>query len=83
MHHRSLSHWHRGQTYGRHEPPHARSRRHARRVGTFFLGFIMIVAGGYLLTDQVMVTSGAWRWGDTMSLGCPCCPCFWALVCSS
>jgi hypothetical protein len=32
-------------------------------VGTFFLGFIMIVAGGYLLTDQVMVTSGAWRWG--------------------
>jgi hypothetical protein len=52
-------------------------------VGTFFLGFIMIVAGGYLLTDQVMVTSGAWRWGDTMFLGCPCCPCFWALVCSS
>jgi len=32
-------------------------------LGTFFLGFIMIVAGGYLLTDQVMVTSGAWRWG--------------------
>ena len=25
-------------------------------LGTFFLGFIMIVAGGYLLTDQVMVT---------------------------
>src|SRR5262245_39919461 len=32
-------------------------------LGAFFLGFIMIVAGGYLLTDQVMVTSGAWRWG--------------------
>ena len=32
-------------------------------LGTFFLGFVMIVAGGYLLTDQVMVTSGAWRWG--------------------
>ena len=30
-------------------------------LGTFFLGFIMIVAGGYLLTDQVMVTSGAWQ----------------------
>ena len=32
-------------------------------LGTFFLGFIMVVAGGYLLTDQVLVTSGAWRWG--------------------
>ena len=32
-------------------------------LGTFFLGFIMLVAGGHLLTDQVIVTSGAWRWG--------------------
>src|SRR5215470_8941600 len=46
------------------------TRRRARGAGgtpggrgTFFLGFIMIIAGGYLLTDQVMVTSGAWRWG--------------------
>lgn len=38
-------------------------------VGTFFLGFIMIVAGGYLLTDQVMVTSGAWRWGGYNAFG--------------
>ena len=45
MHHRSLSHWHRGQTYGRHEPPPARSRAARQEVGTFFLGFIMIVAG--------------------------------------
>lgn len=33
-------------------------------LGTFFLGFIMAVAGGYLLTNQVTVTSGYWRlWG--------------------
>ena len=38
-------------------------------IGTFFLGLIMIVAGGYLLTDQVMVTSGAWRWGGYNAFG--------------
>jgi hypothetical protein len=33
-------------------------------VGMFMLGFAMAVAGGYLLTNQVTVTSGAWRlWG--------------------
>lgn len=33
-------------------------------IGEFFLGFIMIVAGGYLLTNQVTVTSGYWHiWG--------------------
>jgi hypothetical protein len=33
-------------------------------VGTFFLGFIMAVAGGWLLTNQVTVTSGHWMlWG--------------------
>lgn len=33
-------------------------------VGTFFFGFVMAVAGGYLLTTQVTVTSGYWRlWG--------------------
>ena len=45
MHHRSLSHWHRGQTYGRHEPPTMRGAAARQEVGTFFLGFIMIVAG--------------------------------------
>ena len=52
------------------------NRRHLRGaggtpggVGTFFLGFMMIVAGGYLLTDQVMVTSGAWRWGGYNAFG--------------
>ena len=38
-------------------------------LGTFFLGFIMIVAGGYLLTNQVMVTSGAWRWWGYNAFG--------------
>ena len=33
-------------------------------LGTFFIGFVMAVAGGYLLTNQVTVTSGYWRiWG--------------------
>lgn len=33
-------------------------------IGSFFLGFIMAVAGGWLLTNQVTVTSGGWHfWG--------------------
>jgi len=33
-------------------------------IGTFFMGFVMAVAGGWLLTNQVTVTSGGWRlWG--------------------
>jgi hypothetical protein len=33
-------------------------------LGTFFIGFLMAVGGGYLLTNQVTVTSGYWRlWG--------------------
>jgi uncharacterized protein len=33
-------------------------------LGTFFLGAAMVVAGGYLLTNQVTVTSGFWHlWG--------------------
>ena len=38
-------------------------------VGTFFLGFVLTVAGAYLLTDQVMVSSGAWRWGGYNAFG--------------
>jgi uncharacterized protein len=39
-------------------------------VGTFFLGAAMIAAGGYLLMNQVTVTSGFWQlWGyDTFGL---------------
>ena len=33
-------------------------------VGEFFFGLAMAVAGGYLLTNQVTVTSGYWHlWG--------------------
>jgi hypothetical protein len=33
-------------------------------VGQFFIGLAMAIAGGYLLLNQVIVTSGAWSlWG--------------------
>jgi hypothetical protein len=33
-------------------------------LATFFIGFAMAVAGGWLLTNQVTVTSGYWQfWG--------------------
>lgn len=33
-------------------------------IGTFLIGFVMAVAGGWLLTNQVTVTSGGWHfWG--------------------
>ena len=33
-------------------------------IGEFVVGFVMAVAGGWLLTNQVVVTSGAWTlWG--------------------
>ena len=36
-------------------------------IGTFFIGALMAVAGAYLLTNQVTVTSGYWYlWGRSM-----------------
>lgn len=33
-------------------------------VGEFLIGLVMVIAGAYLLTSQVAVTSGYWRlWG--------------------
>lgn len=33
-------------------------------VGEFFLGLIMVIAGGYLITSRVVVVSGVWSvWG--------------------
>lgn len=33
-------------------------------LGEFLVGFVLAVAGGWLLTNQVIVTSGAWTlWG--------------------
>jgi hypothetical protein len=38
-------------------------------LGEFFLGLALAVAGGYLLTQQVTVTSGFWSFFGEHSLG--------------
>jgi hypothetical protein len=38
-------------------------------VGTFFIGLAMAVGGGYLLTNQVTVTSGFWAWAGPHTFG--------------
>jgi hypothetical protein len=38
-------------------------------IGQFFFGLGMAVAGGYLLTTQVQVTSGYWRFGGYNAFG--------------
>ncbi len=38
-------------------------------LGTFLIGFAMAIAGGYLLTNQVTVTSGYWRIGGYNAFG--------------
>jgi uncharacterized protein len=38
-------------------------------IGQFLLGVCMAVAGAYLLTQQVTVTSSFWRWGGYNSFG--------------
>ena len=38
-------------------------------LGTFLIGFVMAIAGGYLLTNQVTVTSGYWRVGGYNAFG--------------
>jgi uncharacterized protein len=35
----------------------------------FFAGAAMALAGGYLLTQQVMVTSGFWNWAGNSTFG--------------
>jgi hypothetical protein len=37
--------------------------------GEFVAGFVMAVAGGWLLTNQVMVTSGFWAWFGPHTFG--------------
>jgi hypothetical protein len=39
-------------------------------LGTFLLGLALAVAGGYLIMNQVQVTSGYWHWwgGNTFGL---------------
>jgi hypothetical protein len=38
-------------------------------IGVFLIGLVMAVAGGWLLTNQVTVTSGYWQWGGYNSFG--------------
>jgi predicted membrane channel-forming protein YqfA (hemolysin III family) len=38
-------------------------------IGIFLIGLAMAVAGGWLLTNQVTVTSGYWQWGGHNSFG--------------
>lgn len=38
-------------------------------IGLFMLGLGMAIVGGYLLTNQVTVTSGFWRFGNYNAFG--------------
>ncbi|HYI07916.1 MAG TPA: hypothetical protein VEK57_02490 [Thermoanaerobaculia bacterium] len=38
-------------------------------LGTFAIGFLMAVAGAYLLTNQVTVSSGGWSLGGYSAFG--------------
>jgi predicted membrane channel-forming protein YqfA (hemolysin III family) len=38
-------------------------------ISIFLIGLAMAVAGGWLLTNQVTVTSGYWHWGGYNSFG--------------
>jgi predicted membrane channel-forming protein YqfA (hemolysin III family) len=38
-------------------------------IAIFLIGLVMAVAGGWLLTNQVTVTSGYWQWGGHNSFG--------------
>lgn len=48
-------------------PPTRGAGGTAGGLGTFVIGFAMAVAGGWLLTNQVTVTSGYWQmWGRSV-----------------
>jgi hypothetical protein len=38
-------------------------------LGTFLIGFVMTIAGAYLLTNQVTVTGGFWHFGGYNTFG--------------
>lgn len=38
-------------------------------IGTFFIGVIMAAAGGYLILNQVQVTTSYWRFGQYGGFG--------------
>jgi predicted membrane channel-forming protein YqfA (hemolysin III family) len=45
-------------------------------IGTFLVGFVLVIAGGWLLTNQVTVTSGAWRLFGYSAFGLSLIPLF-------
>ena len=47
-------------------------------LGEFLVGLAMAVAGGYLLTQQVTVTSGFWHFWGYNAFGLTLVP-FWAI----
>lgn len=38
-------------------------------IGTFLFGLVLAIAGGYLIMNQVQVTSGYWLWWGTNTFG--------------
>ncbi|MGE3536777.1 MAG: hypothetical protein AB7N91_04965 [Candidatus Tectimicrobiota bacterium] len=48
-------------------------------LGTFFLGLMMAVAGGYLLLNQVTVTSSAWYLWGYHATGLSWLPLLWGI----
>lgn len=52
-----------------HEPRFRNAGGTPGGVGEFLAGLVMTVAGGYLLTNQVSVTSGFWQLGGYNAFG--------------
>ncbi|HEY6332108.1 MAG TPA: hypothetical protein VI756_22455, partial [Blastocatellia bacterium] len=38
-------------------------------LGTFFFGLLLAIVGGYLVLNQVQVTSGYWQWWGGSTFG--------------
>lgn len=38
-------------------------------IGEFFLGLVMVVIGGYLITNRIVVVSSYWSWGGYSMFG--------------
>jgi hypothetical protein len=50
-------------------------------VGQFFIGLIMAAAGGYLITNQVQVTTSFWRFGQYGGFGLTMLPLLVGIAC--
>src|SRR3954451_2886873 len=38
-------------------------------IGEFFLGLVMVIIGGYLITNRIVVISNYWPWGGYSMFG--------------